>query len=210
MLKPESIGSVVLKFIENFGEKENSSGKRTSNQSQKKSSRSVQVIGDHNIVNNVSVENKIEQEEKTKRIVDEKKKQSKNELKIEKENKSYPIPLADVDVTKFGIDNPLLEKIYNEALNEANKIYNDSQLNSFSIRVIPFDEVTKFCIMFGFYSKWANKTCKFTFHQGNKKIEHYPPNRTVKYEPDKEVFSSMPWIESPHWTLNSSAKPMTR
>jgi hypothetical protein len=203
ILRPESIGSVVMKYFENFGEKDTSSSKETSNQSQEDSSRSVQVIGNNNIINNnITPVEKIVPNERAKQLNDEKPEQIERELKIDEVNESSILLLADADVTKFGINNILLDKIYEQAYLEAAKIYDDVQLNSLSIQVIPFATTNpKFTFMFVFYSKNVNKICYFAYHDGSEKVVHSPPNKEAKFDSQKIILTTLPWRERPHWML---------
>lgn len=204
ILRPESVGSVVMKYLENFGQKETNSSKEPSNQSQKDSSHSVQVIGNNNVINNniTPVENKTEPNERAKQLNDEKTKQTERELKIDKVDESSFLLLADADVTKFGISNILLDKIYQEAYLEATKFYDDVQLSSLSIQINPFADITpKFMFLFVFYSKNVNKICYIAYHEGDEKVGHSPPNKEAKFDSQKIVLTTLPWRDRPHWMI---------
>lgn len=105
-----------------------------------------------------------------------------------------------VNITKLNIDNSLLDSIYEQAHRKAIQIYNDAQLSGFTIQVFPFFKAgSKVNIHLSFYSKWADRTCRFTYHESLPQVKHHPPNKRPKHDSDREVFISLPWKVSPQW-----------
>jgi hypothetical protein len=105
-----------------------------------------------------------------------------------------------VNITKLSIDDSLLDSIHEQAHRKAVQIYHDAQLSQFTIQVFPFAEIgSRVNIYLDFYSKWADKRCMFRYDKVTSQVEHCPPDKSPKYDSDREVFTSLPWKESPHW-----------
>jgi len=139
--------------------------------------------------------------------------QGKAERKHEKERIKPPsVPLKEgekqksallldsTNITKLNIDDSLLDSIYEQAHRKAVQIYHDAQLSQFTIQVFPFAEIgSRVNIYLDFYSKWADKRCTFRYDKVTPQVEHCPPDKSPKYDSFREVFTSLPWKESPHW-----------
>jgi len=100
-------------------------------------------------------------------------------------------------ITKLSIDESLLDEIYEQAQRKAISIYHDTQLSEFTIQVFPFMDI-KVSIYLEFYSKWANKTCMFTYSDSSPQVKHSPPDKRPKFGSDR-LFTALPWKESPQW-----------
>jgi len=106
----------------------------------------------------------------------------------------------NAQITQLNIDESLLDQIYEQARHKATDIYHDAQLSRFSIQAFPFHKVgAKVTIYLNFYSKWADKICTFRYSDVFPKVEHSPPDRRPKFDSDREVFTTLPWKESPQW-----------
>lgn len=113
--------------------------------------------------------------------------------------KSVLLP-DDTQITKLNIDNSLLDQIYEQAHRKATDIYHDAQLSEFCIQVFPFLEVgAKVAIYLDFYSKWADKRCRFMYSDTSPQVKHMPPNERPKFDFDREVLTTLPWKTSPQW-----------
>lgn len=100
----------------------------------------------------------------------------------------------------FKLDNDLLDQIYEQAKHKAIAIYQDAKFSRFSIQILPFDETgLKLNLYFSFYSKWANKICRFGYHGTSQTVIHHTPNRPPRFEIDSKILTNLPWKESPHW-----------
>jgi hypothetical protein len=72
--------------------------------------------------------------------------------------------LPDVtEITKLRIDNSFLDQIYEEARSKAVNTYDDAKLSYFGVQAFPFRTPPMVNIYFEYYSKWADKTCRFQY-----------------------------------------------
>jgi hypothetical protein len=101
-------------------------------------------------------------------------------------------------IAKLSINESLLDAIYEQAQRKATSIYHDTQLSLFSIQVYPFMDKSVNIYLY-FYSKWADKTCTFRYSNRLPQVEHSPPDTRPKSDSGREVFTTLPWKESPQW-----------
>jgi len=105
----------------------------------------------------------------------------------------------NVQITKLSIDDSLLDEIYEQARRKAIDIYHDAQLSFFAIQVYPFTGPSV-NIYLDFYSKWADKKCTLRARSdASWHVEHSPPDKHPKYDSGRQVFTTLPWKESPQW-----------
>jgi hypothetical protein len=123
----------------------------------------------------------------------------KAEMKEPKAPKGSPLLPDSTEITRLRIDGNFVDKIYEEARNEALNTYDDAQLSYFAIQASPFEtEGPMVYIYFDFYSKWANRICRFQYSDLSSKLKHYTPDKHAKkYE--GSVFNDLPWKRSPHF-----------
>lgn len=105
----------------------------------------------------------------------------------------------ETQITKLNVDNHFLDKIYEQARNKAIGIFPDAKLSSFSILVRPYGESSRVNVFLNFYSKWANKTCRFASYNNSPETEHLTPDEPASYPFETQVFTNQPWKESPQW-----------
>lgn len=103
------------------------------------------------------------------------------------------------DITHLKIDSIFLDRIYQEARNKANNIYNDAKLSYFIIQGRPFDNIPTVSVHFDFYSKWADKICTFQYSDLTSNVKHYTPNKQAKTDFRRGVFNDLPWKTSPRF-----------
>lgn len=116
-----------------------------------------------------------------------------------KKKKNALLP-DDVKITELNVDNSLLDEVHEKAHRKAINIYHDAQLSRFCIQVHPFQEVgERVNIYLDFYSKWADRTCDFVYHESSRQVKHLPPNRRPTDDYDRGVFTTLPWKKSPQW-----------
>jgi len=116
---------------------------------------------------------------------------------IRRETREIVLLPEGAQITKLRIDNDLLNQIYEQAHRQAIDRYDDARLSYFCIQVFPFREVgSKVTIYLYFYSKWADKKCTFRFSDESPQVNHAPPDRPAK-DYDRDVFTRLPWNESP-------------
>jgi hypothetical protein len=101
------------------------------------------------------------------------------------------------EITKLGIDNALFTSVYRVVDSMATDIYHDAKLSDFTVQILPYE--SRINIYLDFYSKWANRNCKFRYFCDSKKIEHITPDVKTRLECDKIVFKELPWKKSPNW-----------
>ena len=119
--------------------------------------------------------------------------------KEEKTKKTLLLP-DKPDITKLDISNYLFDQIYEQARAQALVSYPDAQLAHLTIQIFPFHEVgRRVNIYLDFYSKWANKRCKFRFSEDEQQVIHAPPDRPVREDSHKNIFETMPWRKNPQW-----------
>jgi hypothetical protein len=104
------------------------------------------------------------------------------------------------DITKLGIDNNFLDKIYEEARSKAVNTYNDARLSYFAIQVFPFEKARSFvCVYFDFYSKWAGRICSFQYSDLSSTLRHSMPNKPATTDYQKGLFGQLPWKTNPRY-----------
>lgn len=119
-----------------------------------------------------------------------------------RERKTQEIVLLpdSADITRLSITNDLLNQIYEQAHRQAIDKYNDAQLSAFIIQVFPFADITpKVNIYLWFYSRWADKLCRFRFSDKLPQVENYPPDKFVREDRERVTFVTLPWKKSPQW-----------
>jgi hypothetical protein len=120
--------------------------------------------------------------------------------KTVKKGEKKTVLLVPNEIIKLKIDNNLLNKLYQQAHDQAINIQSDAKLSHLTIHVYPFQQVgSNVTIYFDFYSKIADKTSDFKFDEFSSKIEHTPPLRHIKHAFQRIVLDDLPWIISPHW-----------
>jgi len=109
--------------------------------------------------------------------------------------------LPDIaEITKLSIDDSLLDKIYEQANRTAIDLYHDSKLCYFAIQVLPYETYgATVCIYLDFYSKWADKTCRFQYSDLSGNLEHRIPDKAPIVKSYVNAFDSLPWKMSSHW-----------
>ena len=101
------------------------------------------------------------------------------------------------DITRLEIANPLLDSLYKTANTIALGIYYDAQLSGFAIQVFPYRSRSN--IYLDFYSKWANKQCRFQYSCNSKEMRHITPDKPQKSNHQKTTFKILPWKKTPNW-----------
>jgi predicted nucleotide-binding protein len=96
------------------------------------------------------------------------------------------------------INNDFLNKIYEQAYNEATSKYHDAKLGGFGIYIWPFFSDDRVKIYFYFNSNSAKRQCVFKFSDTNYQVEYIPPDGFIEKE---ETFNALPWEKSPNWLL---------
>lgn len=132
-----------------------------------------------------------------------------NELESEspRESEAKCMLLPDkTNITKLAISNDLLDQIYESARRLATHTYRytDAELSQFFLQVYPYgiraDMPSALVnIYMDFYSKIADKKCRFKFGGDTQQIKHLSPDKFVRYDSDRKVFGTLPWNESPLW-----------
>lgn len=104
------------------------------------------------------------------------------------------------NITGLSMNNDLLDQIFEEVQCFAKERYSDVYLSYFCIQVFPFDTPRATVnIYMTFYSKFADRTCRFRYSGDTQKIDHIPPDKFVTMDQDREVFDTPPWRKSPSW-----------
>ena len=105
-------------------------------------------------------------------------------------------------ITKLGTEEGFLDRIFDEAQREALDTFNDARLSNFAVQgsyEVTVSPSEVLYVYFDFYSKWANKVCKFQHSSINFKLKHYKPNKQARFDFEKEVFNDLPWKTNPHF-----------
>jgi hypothetical protein len=124
----------------------------------------------------------------------------KKVLSTEIKKQGSPLLPDITKITRLNIDDRLLDQIYEEVHRRAINIYHDAQLSYFTIQVFPFQlSGTSVNIYLNFYSKWADKICKFAYHDPSGQLDHMPPDKRPTFDSFKRSFTTLPWKESPQW-----------
>lgn len=119
---------------------------------------------------------------------------------VPKEETQESAKLPDFfQITKFRIDNSLLNELYELARREAINLYDDARLSAFTFQVFPYANQQNVNIYFKFYSKWADKLCTFISRDYVRQVEHWLPDKRPMSTQDRAVLVSLPWKESPQW-----------
>jgi hypothetical protein len=114
------------------------------------------------------------------------------------EPKSTLLPDAN-EITRLNIENEFLTQLREQAHSQAIAKYHDAKLSWFAIQVYPFESLSStVTIYFGFYSQWADRECTIASPEG-RQIRHMLPDKPVKDDRKRMVFTESPWNESPHW-----------
>jgi hypothetical protein len=125
---------------------------------------------------------------------------SETVLLREKETPKNSLLPDSAKITKLGIENDLLDRVYEQARHQAIELYHDAELSGFNIQIFPYREAgNKANIYFNFYSKWADRICQFQHTEQSSIVRHTLPDKRAKYDSDRKVFTALPWKESPHW-----------
>jgi len=148
----------------------------------------------------VKPEENILQERTERRLEKEKIELSTPSGANEKEQK-IALLLENGKITELKIDDNLLDQIYGQAYPKAVDIYPDAKFSAFCIQVFPFYPqcVSKVNIYLDFYSKWADRICSFLYSNAFPQVRHTPPDKRPKFDSYREVFTTLPWKESPQW-----------
>lgn len=197
--KPETFGAAVLKYFERLSESEERSDSHDK-QVQNKSAGIQVMAGDQSKININVNSGKIE-EAKIKTVPVSKAVEPENVTTEEKATQRRVLLQENGEITDLNVDNILLDEIYEQARKQAVEIYSDALLSKFTIQVFPYCEAgAKVIIYMDFFSKFADKTSSFRYADIFPSVEHTPPNRRAKSDYDREVFATLPWKASPHWS----------
>jgi hypothetical protein len=122
------------------------------------------------------------------------------QLNKEKSTTSQLQPEISV-ITKLGTEEGFLDSIFDKAQREGVDTFNDARLSYFSVQGSYADvsPSSVLCVYFDFYSKWANKVCKFQYTSIGFKLKHHKPNKHARFDFEKEVFNDLPWKTNPHF-----------
>jgi len=140
---------------------------------------------------------RIDRSLKHKKKIQESKTETTSSLELEK-RKSELLPDSR-HITKLNIDDNLLDRIYEQAHRTAIDLYHDAQLSHFTIQVYPYTKPPSVNIYLDFYSKWANKICKFQYVGLRDELRHTTPDKSARTSSEKNVFDALPWKASPQW-----------
>jgi len=124
----------------------------------------------------------------------------KKDIEAEKkaiERKMVLLP-DETNISRLKIDNALLSELYGQACGRAVDKYHDAKLNGLSIVVHPYTPSgDKVAILFDFYSKWANRVCRFYISETEDMHELLPDHPAE--ESDKATFDELPWVKAQNW-----------
>lgn len=141
---------------------------------------------------------RIEGFSKNQKHVQESRAETATSLKLEMQ-KTELLP-DNTHITKLNIDDELLDRIYDQARRTAIGLYHDAKLSDFTIQVIPYERPASVAIYLNFYSKWADKLCRFQYSDLISKLKHSLPDKSPESIFFRNVFDALPWKTSPQWT----------
>lgn len=112
-----------------------------------------------------------------------------------------PLLPDKTQITRLSINSKLLDQIYEQSHLRAIDIYYDARLSCFTIQVYPHHSALgpSVNIYLEFYSKLADKSCKFAYYDYSGRLEHLSPDKHPIANLYRKTFTTLPWKESPQW-----------
>ncbi len=102
-------------------------------------------------------------------------------------------------IWKLNIDNALLMDMYGEAHANAITDFHDARLADLDIIVYPYAPRDRVSILFGFYSRWADRVCTYIITESID-MHQSVPSEPATDDSDRVTFSELPWIRDSDWS----------
>jgi hypothetical protein len=106
--------------------------------------------------------------------------------------------LDDNAIWKLPISNQMITDVYDKAYVLATFEIHDAQLSALLIDYCPYQN-KEVNVTFWFYSKWADR--KLQIHSDDFINVQLGNNVAAKYDDERVVFTSIPWVKAPDWQL---------